>query len=205
MGIPIVTVGRPVKSSTVDCITADHYQGACDVTKHLIELGHERIGFIGIAPEDAMTLRRYLGYKAALDGAGLAVRAEYTVGPASAPAFATQEDGYEGMMRLAQLKQPPTAVFARNDFAAMGALRAAHTLGLDVPGQMAIAGFDCIPLSAYTTPPLTTVKQSIVEQGRMAAQVLVGRIEGTIKGPRQLHTLPCELVVRGSTDGRASD
>ncbi len=199
-GIPIVTVGRPVKSSTVDCITADHWQGAHDVTQHLIALGHTRIGFIGIAPEDALSLRRYLGYKAALDAASIPVRTEYTVGPASAPAFATQEDGYEGMVRLAQLKQPPTAVFARNDFAAMGALRAAHMLGLDVPGQMAIAGFDNIPLSAYTTPPLTTVKQSIMEQGRLAAQVLVGRIEGTIKGPRQLHTLPCEVVVRGSTD-----
>jgi DNA-binding LacI/PurR family transcriptional regulator len=200
-GIPIVTVGRPVKSATVDCVSADHWQGAFDVTTHLIGRGHSRIGFIGIAPDDALSLRRYLGYKAALEAAGIAVRAEYTVGPASAPAFATQEDGYEGMVRLAQLKRPPTAVFARNDFAAMGALRAAHTLGMDVPGQMAVAGFDHIPLSAYTTPPLTTVKQSITEQGQMAARLLVGRIEGSIKGPRQLHTLPCEVVVRGSTDG----
>jgi DNA-binding LacI/PurR family transcriptional regulator len=204
-GIPIVTVGRPVKSSTVDCITADHWQGAFDVTTHLIALGHKRIGFIGISPEDAHTLRRYEGYKAALEAAGLPVREEYTVGPAHAPAFATQEDGYEGLVRLSQLKKPPTAAFARNDFAAIGALRAAHAVGLAVPQQMAIAGFDNIPLSAFTTPPLTTVRQSIIEQGRMAAQILLGRIEGTIKGPRQLHSLPCQLLVRGSTDPNAGE
>ena len=202
--IPIVTVGRPVTNAPVDCITADHWQGAFDVTTHLIKLGHTRIGFIGISVEDAHALRRYQGYLAALEAAGIPVRPEYTVGPANAPAFATQEDGYEGMLRLAQLKKPPTAVFARNDFAAVGALRAAHTLGLDVPGQMAIAGFDNIPLGAFTTPPLTTVLQSTTEQGRMAAQVLLDRIEGRLKGPRQNHSVECRLVVRGSTDANAS-
>ena len=106
-------------------------------------------------------------------------------------------------MRLAQLKKPPTAVFARNDFAAIGALRAAHRLGLAVPGQMAISGFDNIPLAAYTTPPLTTVQQPIAEQGKMAAQLLVDRIEGRLKGPRKLHCMECQLVVRESTNPRA--
>jgi len=202
-GIPIVTVGRPVKDATVDCITADHWQGAFDIVTHLIALGHTRIGFIGISPEDAHTLRRYQGYKAALERAGLPVRPEYTVGPANAPAFASQEDGYEGMVRLAGLKVPPTAAFARNDFAAIGAMRAAHKLGLDIPGHMAIAGFDSIPLSAYTTPPLTTVLQSSSEQGRMAAQLLIDRIEGRVKGACQLQCIECQIVVRESTDPKA--
>ena len=198
-GIPIVTVGRPVKSTTVDCVSADHWQGAFDVVTHLISLGHKRIGFIGISAEDAHTLRRYSGYKAALEKARLKALPEYTVGPAMAPAFATQEDGYEGMMRLAKLKKRPTAVFARNDFAAIGALHAALTLGLKVPGEMAIAGFDDIPLGAYTTPTLTTVKQSTREQGRMAAEILLARMEGKLKGARKLVTVECGLVVRGST------
>ncbi|HEY1745066.1 MAG TPA: LacI family DNA-binding transcriptional regulator [Granulicella sp.] len=202
-GIPIVTVGRPVKNASFDCVTADHWQGAFDAVMHLIELGHKRIGFIGISPEDAQTLRRYQGYKAALEKAGLGAPVEYTVGPANAPAFATQEDGYEGMVRLTQLKKPPTAVFARNDFAAIGALRAAHKLGLAVPEQMAIAGFDNIPLAAYTTPPLTTVQQPIAEQGRMAAQLLLDRMEGRLKGPYKRHSMPCQLVVRESTDPKA--
>jgi len=203
-GIPIVTVGRPVKSATVDCVSANHWQGAFDVVTHLISLGHKRIGFIGISAEDAHTLRRHHGYKAALEKAGLKAPAEYTVGPAMAPAFATQEDGYEGMMRLAGLKKRPTAVFARNDFAAIGALHAALTLGLKVPGEMAIAGFDDIPLGAYTTPPLTTVMQSTKEQGKMAAEMLLGRMEGRLKGARKLKTVECGLVVRGSTVGRGN-
>jgi DNA-binding LacI/PurR family transcriptional regulator len=187
----------------MDCVSADHWQGAFDVVTHLIEMGHTRIGFIGISAEDAHTLRRYQGYRAALQKAGLAVQDEYTVGPATAPVFATEEDGYEGMLRLAHLKRPPTAVFARNDFAAMGALRAAHTLGLAVPKQMAIAGFDNIPLSAYTTPPLTTVQQPIAAQGRMAARLLLDRMEGRLKGPQELHRMGCQLVVRESTDPTA--
>jgi DNA-binding LacI/PurR family transcriptional regulator len=201
-GIPIVTIGRPMPNVKVDCISADHYQGAFDVVTHLVRLGHKRIGFIGISPEDAHTLRRHTGYVAALEQAGIAVVPEYTVGPANAPAFATQEDGYNGMKRLAALKRPPTAVFARNDFTAIGALRAANELGLQVPKQMAIAGFDNIPLAAYTTPPLTTVAQPIQEQGRMAAQILLDRLEGRLKGPYKLHSLGCELVVRESTEGK---
>jgi len=203
-GIPIVTVGRPVQGASVDCVTANHWQGAFDVVTHLVELGHTRIGFIGISPEDAHTLRRYQGYKAALEHAGLRLRPEYTVGPANAPAFATQEDGYEGMVRLARLKEPPTAVFARNDFAAIGALRAAHQLGLAIPQHMAVAGFDNIPLSAYATPPLTTVLQSTTEQGRLAAQLLLDRIEGRLKGPYKLQCIECQLVVRESTDTKAT-
>lgn len=200
-GIPIVTIGRPVAQAQVDCITANHWQGAFDAVTHLIELGHRRIGFIGISPEDAHTLRRHQGYKAALEGAGIEPMDRYTVGPAIAPAFATQEDGYAGMMQLARMKRAPTAVFARNDFAAIGALRAAHALGLDVPGQMAIAGFDNIPLAAYTTPPLTTVQQPIAEQGRMAARLLLDRIEGRFKGGYELHSMECQLIVRESTQG----
>ena len=202
-GIPMVTIGRPVEGTSVDCITADHYQGAFDVVTHLIALGHKRIGFIGISPEDAMNLRRYQGYKAALEKAGLDFTLGYTVGPANAPAFATQEDGYDGMMRLSEGKTRPTAVLARNDFAAIGALRAAVKLGWKVPKDIAIAGFDNIPLAAYWTPPLTTVLQPIREQGKMAAQILLDRIEGRLKGPTKTHRLGCELIVRESTDPKA--
>lgn len=202
--IPMVTIGRPVRLAGVDSVTADHEKGAHDTVRHLLSLGHKRIGFIGISPEDGHTLRRYGGYLAALRDAGIEPQPEYTVGPPGAPAFATQEDGYEGMMRLARLSQPPTAVFARNDFAAIGALRAAGRLGLSVPGDVAIAGFDNIPLAAFTTPPLTTADQSIFKQGVTAARFLLERITGEHAGDRRSASMPCTLIIRESTDANAA-
>ncbi|MCU1321108.1 MAG: LacI family transcriptional regulator [Acidobacteriaceae bacterium] len=198
-GIPFATIGRPIKLRGVDCVTANHWQGAFDAVSHLIEIGHREIGFIGISPEDRLSLRRYLGYAAALEQAGLEVRPEHTVGPREAPAFATQEDGFAGMTALAQLRRRPTAVFARNDFTAIGAMRAAHMLGMRVPEDMAIAGFDNIPLAAFTTPPLTTVEQPITAQGAIAARMLLDRMTAEKPGAAKSISMECKLIVRGST------
>lgn len=201
--IPLVTIGRPVHFRGLDSVTANHYQGAFDAVTHLIRLGHKRIGFIGIAPEDGKLLRRYQGYVAALKEAGIELRLEYTVGPADGPAYATQEDGYRGMLQLMRLHRPPTAIFARNDFAAIGAMHAAHTLGLKIPANVAIAGFDNIPLAAFTMPPLTTVEQPIAQQGTQAARFLLDRIRGESSQDRTA-MMECRLIARQSTDMRLS-
>jgi DNA-binding LacI/PurR family transcriptional regulator len=202
--VPLVTIGRPVNFPSVDSVTADHYQGAYDAVTHLIALGHKRIGFVGISPNDGRLLRRYEGYLAAMKTAGLSTPREYTVGPEDTPAFATQQDGYEGMLRLAQLRRAPSAVFARNDFTAIGAMHAARMLGLSIPGDLAIAGFDNIPLAAFTAPPLTTVEQPIARQGIEAAQFLVERMHGEARRARA-RMMQCRLIVRRSTDPEASD
>ena len=198
-GIPVVTVGRPIENAPVDCVTADHWKGAYEAVTHLIELGHERIGFIGVSPEHAANLRRFHGYEDALKAHGIALRSELIAGPANGPAYATEDDGYAAMMQLGRLKQPPTAVFARNDYTAIGALRAAHELGFTIPDDIAIASFDNIPIAAFTTPPLTTVSQPIGEQGRRAAQFLIDRIEHRVKGQKRELCLECHVVIRQST------
>jgi DNA-binding LacI/PurR family transcriptional regulator len=198
-GIPIVTVGRPIDCPKVDCVTADHRKGAYEAVNHLIGLGHRRIAFLGIAPQDSNRLRRFQGYAAALEGAGIPLREEYIVGPASGPDFATQEDGYAGLMQLTALRRPPTAIVARNDYTAIGVLRAAYEVGIAVPGELSLTGFDNLPLSAYTTPPLTTVEQPIHEQGKSAARFLLERIEGQVRGGRREVSMECRLLVRGST------
>lgn len=203
-GVPIVTVGRSIESVPIDHVTADHFRGAYEVTRHLIRLGHKRIGFIGVAPEHTGSLHRFAGYAAALAEAGIQQRVEYVVGPESGPAFSTEEDGFTGMLRLAKIRHHPTAVFARNDFTAIGAMRAVHELGLSVPDDIAIAGFDNIPLSAFTIPPLTTVEQPIAEQGRRAAQFLVDRMEHRVKEASRQVCLECRLIVRQSTDPSAA-
>jgi DNA-binding LacI/PurR family transcriptional regulator len=102
-------------------------------------------------------------------------------------------------MELMQQNDPPTAVLCRNDTAAIGALRAAHVLRLRVPQDIAIAGFDNIPLAAFQTPPLTTVEQPICEQGRTAAKLLIARIQGDHRAARKTIRMTCSLIVREST------
>ena len=107
------------------------------------------------------------------------------------------------MRRLLALHEPPTAVFARNDAVAIGAMRAARDLGRQVPDDIAVAGFDNVPMSAYTTPPLTTVNQPTAILGRRAAEFVLDRIEGKVANERRDLCLDCEVVVRQSTLGRA--
>ncbi|HWR15332.1 MAG TPA: LacI family DNA-binding transcriptional regulator [Terriglobales bacterium] len=203
-GVPVVTVGRPIANATVDMVTANHWKGAYEAVTHLIDKGHKRIGFVGVSPDHASNLRRYQGYADALAAHGIPVRSEYVVGPAVSPAYATEQDGYAAMTQLGKLKQRPTAIFARNDYTAIGALRAAQELGLHVPRDLAVASFDNTPLSEFTTPPLTTVAQPITEQGRHAAQFLLDRIEGRFKGPGREVCLECHLIVRASSGSRLS-
>ena len=197
--IPIVTVGRPIEGTAVDRVTADHRKGAFAATTHLIDLGHKRIGFVGVTMEDAFNLRRFRGYLDALTERGLSLNKNFVVGAANGPAYSTEEDGYAGMLALGKMKKRPTAVVARNDFTAIGVLRAAHELGLSVPEDIAIVGFDNIPLSTFTIPPLTTVAQPITEQGRRAAHFLIDRIEQRYTGKAREICLECELVIRQST------
>ena len=132
---------------------------------------------------------------------GLSCQAEWNL-PAEAYGFATQEDGVRCMERAMQLAPRPTAVLARNDACAIGALHAAHTLRLRVPEDVAVVGFDDIPLAAYQAPPLTTVAQPIREQGSLAAQFLLRRLRGEAN-ERQSRVLACHLIARASTLGSA--
>lgn len=201
--VPLVTIGRHGCLPLADNVTADHKTGAAKLVSHLIALGHSKIAFIGARPQEAPKLRRFLGYREALKKHGVAVNPDWVIGPDVGPTYATQSDGYAGLRQLMQLQSRPTAVFARNDFAAIGALRAAHELGLSVPGDVAIAGFDNIPLAQYITPPLTTVAQPIVEQGRRAAEFLLERMKAAGPMDSREYRFKCRLIVRASTDPQA--
>jgi DNA-binding LacI/PurR family transcriptional regulator len=103
------------------------------------------------------------------------------------------------MKKLLALRQRPTAVFARNDYTAIGAMLAATDVGLRIPTDLAVAGFDNVPLSAYCAPPLTTVDQMTAEQGRRAAALLLERLSATPPRERREVILDCRLIVRQST------
>lgn len=205
-GLPVVIVGRTLSHPNVDQVNADHWRGGHEMVKHLASLGHRRIGFIGASVLIHSGLPRFQGYLDGLKEHGCIVSPELIVGPENldSPAYATQEEGYDGMRRLLSMSEPPTAIFARNDAVAIGAIRAARDLGRRVPDDIAIAGFDNVPMSAYTTPPLTTVNQPTATLGRRAAEFVLDRIEGKTTTERRDLRLDCEVVVRQSTIGRAA-
>jgi DNA-binding LacI/PurR family transcriptional regulator len=197
-GIPIVVLGQPHEIPAVDCVSVDDWQGSFDLAQHLAGAGHQQIGFIGWSSESPV-LRRFEGFQQGIKAAGLTFNPEHAVAGVIGPGWATEEDGFRGLMALMNHKRPPTAVMCRNDAAAIGALHAAYVLGLKVPKDIAIAGFDNIPLAAFQSPPLTTVEQPIKRQGETAAQLLINRIQGDHRAPRKTVRMNCTLIVREST------
>lgn len=202
-GTPVVALGRDFHHPDADFVSADHFSGGYLATSHLIELGHKRIGFVGVNPAGGAGLKRFQGYLDALREHELPVEDRLIVGAQSGaeqvPGYSTEANGYEGMKRLLMLRKPPTAAFARNDFTALGAISAIKRAGLRIPQDIAIVGFDDVPLASHTSPPLTTVRQPTREQGRIAAEFLLRRIEATKLPLREEQVLPCELIVREST------
>jgi DNA-binding LacI/PurR family transcriptional regulator len=199
--LPMVVVGRALNHPQVDRVTADHWKGAYEAVEHLIALGHKRIGFAGVSAINGAGLRRYQGYLDALRENDLPIDEKLIVGPVSqsGPGYSTQDDGYAGMKKLLALRKRPTAVFARNDFTAMGAICAIRDAGLSIPENVAVVGFDNVPLAAYSAPPLTTVNQPTGAQGSEAARLLLERIEGDRTRERREICLDCHLVIRQST------
>jgi LacI family transcriptional regulator len=192
-GTPVVAVDPHTGPSTLPSVHSDNLAGATTATRHLLELGHRRIGFLAGRPDLESARQREEGYRQALAAAGIAVDPDLIrVGDYDL------ETSEEPARQLLTLADRPTAVFAANDLSAMQTLHVAHTLDLDVPGDVSVVGFDNIPESALIEPPLTTIDQSIQEMGKQAVQLLMDVIEGHTERPRQI-TLPTRLVVRQSS------
>lgn len=178
-------------------IAVDDVAGGEMATRHLVALGHRRVALIGDPPPEfrfEWSRDRTHGYRRALAGAGIDVREDYVREGTRLPHVARAI-----AIELLSLPERPTAVFAASDTQAIGVLEAARALGIDVPGDLSVIGFDDIEVAAYVG--LTTVRQPLVESGRRGARLLLDVLAGSRVGPlREL--LPLELVVRGTT-GRA--
>jgi len=189
---PVVAVDPHAGSSEMPTVDSENLQGAVAATDYLIELGHRRIGFLAGRSDLESARRRERGYREAISKAGIPFDADliriggYTEESASSPA-----------RELLMMTDRPTAIFAANDASAIQTMRVASELGLKVPDDLSVIGFDNIPESALTTPPLTTIDQSIQQMGYEAAKLLVGLINEPDRDPIHL-TLPTELVVRQS-------
>lgn len=195
-GIPVVAVDPHTGPSGLPTIDSDNIHGAVLATEHLISLGHRRIGFLGGRPDLESARLREEGYRKALADAGIPVDPSlmrvggYRPETADAPAH-----------ELLTMADRPTAVFAANDLSAIKVVEVARGLGLRVPQDLSLVGFDNIPESALVTTPLTTVNQPMQRMGAEAIMLLLDLMSGATDRATHIR-LPTELVVRGSTQAR---
>jgi LacI family transcriptional regulator len=194
--IPIVRIAPKNNLSTTPSIGIDDYAAARQITSHLVSLGHRRIGFMLGRPEHGATEQRYRGFADEMRDHGIPVDSKLV----QSGNFVFG-DGLLCAERMLRAATPPTAIFASNDDMAAAAISMARKIGLDLPGQLSVAGFDDAPVASMIWPELTTVRQPVAEMARNAADLII-RLEPRRNGwpdrmPRQL--LAHELVIRNST------
>jgi len=191
-GIALVAVSRVIPRLRVDQVTLANREGAHAATAHLIRLGHPRIALINGPLVFATARGRQSGYEEALQEAGLPLDDTLVVHCAF-----NQAAGYSAMHRLLGSASPPAAVFAGSNLLTLGALQAIHERGLDIPGEIAIVGFDDMPWAISLRPPLTAVAQPAFDVGRTAAELVLARIREPSL-PRRQVVLETRLVIRSS-------
>lgn len=189
---PYVLIGRHSHYPDLNSVNVENREGARLAVAHLIRLGHRRIATIAGRRDVSPGAERYDGYELALREAGLPLLPALV-----AEGDLTGQSGYLAMRRLLAGDGRPTGVFAADDAMAAGALRAIHEVGLRVPHDVALVGFDDAPVALLTDPPLTTIRQPIYELGTQAARLFIAQLHRREAAPVQ-QQLPVTLIVRGS-------
>jgi DNA-binding LacI/PurR family transcriptional regulator len=192
MKVPIVLINNQHPGEFVYSVSIDNFGAGRDATRHLVALGHKRIGYIGDRFGFQSDTERFSGYRDAMESSDLGFDPELVAHGDGKP-----EGGLRATARLLALPDPPTAVFCYNDLTAVGAMRAARECGLRVPGGLSVVGLDDVFLASYTDPPLTTVQQPKRQMGCLAAQILLQLLSGG--KPESRVTLGGTLVIREST------
>jgi|YelNatPaOPRAMG01_1025707.scaffolds.fasta_scaffold02505_22 LacI family transcriptional regulator len=192
-GLPIVVINRVFEHPSISYVATDMVKGGYLATMHLIRLGHSKIALINGPHHSEAAEKRLEGYKMALREEGIDYNPElvsYNVPIA--------ESAYKEVIKLFYSKDPPTAIFAYNDLMAFGVINAAKELGIKIPEELSIIGFDDIFFSSFTDPPLTTIRQQKKDLGQKAVELLFK----LMKGERECLLLEPELTIRGTTTRR---
>lgn len=179
--------------SEFDHIYGTYSDGTRELMNHLLQLGHQRIGFVHGVAEDSLGNDRLLTYKQIMEESNLPINPNYIerCGP-------TSEDGYKATLNVLRHPNRPTALLIINDLLAIAAMRAAADLGLRIPEDVSIASFDGIPNTYYSIPRLTTVSSNPTEQGRLAMQMMLKRLANP-ELPQQIIKSGATLIIREST------
>jgi len=192
--IPVVLLNNQHPSQFAHSVLIDNVEASLKATRHLIELGHRRIAYLGDRFGHQSDTERFAGYRRAVEEAGMGFAPELVAHGDGKP-----EGGQQAMAQLLALPGRPTAVFCYNDMSALGAMRQIRVEGLRVPDDVSVAGFDDLYMSQYLEPPLTTVRQPMRQMGRMAMETLLQIFDGAV-GTHNL-TVEGQLIVRESTAG----
>jgi len=194
-GFPIILVNRrtyhPVIRDKVDYVGVDNLLGGFLAVEHLIKLGHKRIGVIGGSSESSVGFERLEGGKKALTTYGLEVVGDYFL-----EGDFLKGSGYQGGKRFLKMDEPPTAIFATNDYMALGTYQAIVEEGIRIPEEIALVGFNDIEFTSMRGIELTTVGQKKYEMGALAVKTLVERVEGGKAGSPKEIILEPELIIR---------
>lgn len=192
--IPIIFLDIKIEGVELDYVRTDNLKGGYEATKYLIEMGHRKIGII-LGREVNTTLERLEGYKKALEEYGIEYNELFV--KKFHRRSVHEEIGYIEAMELLHLKNPPTAIIVFSDGIAIGVYKAAHKMGLTIPEQLSVVGYDNLPISEYLIPSLTTIHQKKQEMGEECAKLLLSKIEGDTRPPVDI-ILPPELIIRES-------
>lgn len=197
--IPLVLFDRETDALNVSKIVVDDYHGAVTATQHLINQGCERIAHLAGPENLKISAERKRGYEDTLKNNGLKIVPDYIL-----PCFkGTMDEGFHAMQRLLDLREQPDAIFANNDMAAYGAMRAIKGAKLDIPNDIAIVGFSNWQFSSLIDPQLTTVAQPGVDMGRAAAKRLIAELKDkSLQAEPLTQVLKTDLIIRKSSKKR---
>jgi len=190
--LPAVLLNSAVRDPAYGTLNIDDYAGAHAMTRHLLHAGHPQVTFVGGPAGNFDAQERERGYRDAM--------AQYALGaaPDVVPGDFSEASGHAAATALLQRAARPRAVFAANDMMAVGCMYAFKEAGLRIPEEIALAGFDDIPIARYLTPPLTTVHVRIADLGRGALERLASQLDPGEPSTDLADALSCEVVVRGS-------
>lgn len=193
VNLPVVLLNCFVDGVSFDSLSIDNLGGAYQMTQHLIQHGHERIAVITGHDDNLDADERIRGYRQALQENHLPIAEDWEISGSF-----SEESGYMAVQKVLALTPRPTAIFALNDSMAIGALGALREYGVAIPQEMALAGFDDIPIARFLSPTLTSVRVSIHELGAMAMQKLVHAIREKNNHAKQHVVIPTSLALRES-------
>ena len=192
--IPLVVLDRRIPGDDVDSIRCNSVGGAYQLTQHVLGLGHKSIAIISGRQDHSTALDRVHGARLAVEEAG--------VDDATLKVYwgeFTQASGYDYTKQLLQADPRPTAIFATNNFIAIGVMQCLRERGLDVPGDISVVAFDDLPIAITIDPFFTVAAQPAYEMGKRATQLLLARLAGDVSTKPQEIVLPVEIIVRKSS------